>query len=111
MTAGRPATLRPEVWDRFGWVILVFAFAIGIEIRLNLIASEGFRDDLDQFVGWVHHIASNGMGNLYGETDAGPVTFGPVMAYIWSVLAAVQPAFATVTDASDPAIRALMKAP
>ncbi|MEX2185119.1 MAG: hypothetical protein WEC14_11795, partial [Chloroflexota bacterium] len=111
MTAGRATTLRPEVWDRFGWVILVFAFAIGIEIRLNLIASEGFRDDLDQFVGWVHHIATNGLGSLYGRTDAGPVSFGPVMAYIWSVLAAVQPAFATVTDASDPAIRALMKAP
>jgi hypothetical protein len=39
------------------------------------------------------------------------VSFGPVMAYIWSILALVQPAFATVTDASDPAIRALMKTP
>ena len=33
------------------------------------------------------------------------------MAYVWALLAAVQPAFATVTDASDPAIRALMKLP
>ena len=39
------------------------------------------------------------------------ITFGPVMAYIWGVLAAIQPAFQTVTDASDPAIRALMKTP
>jgi hypothetical protein len=59
----------------------------------------------------VHHIATEGLGTLYGETDAGPVTFGPVMAYVWAVLAAIQPAFATVTDASDPAIRALMKTP
>jgi hypothetical protein len=33
------------------------------------------------------------------------------MAYIWATLAAVQPAFRTVTDASDPAISALMKLP
>ena len=65
----------------------------------------GLRGRLDQFVGWVHHIATNGFGTLYGATDAGPVTFGPVMAYVWGLLAAVQPAFATVTDATDPAIR------
>ena len=33
------------------------------------------------------------------------------MAYVWGILAAVQPAFQTATDASDPAIRALMKLP
>ncbi len=69
------------------------------------------RGDLDQFVGWVHHIAVNGLGSLYSGTDAGPVTFGPVMAYIWAVLAAIQPAFATATDASDEVIRSLMKVP
>ncbi len=69
------------------------------------------RGDIDQFVGWVHHIAVNGLGSLYSGTDAGPVTFGPVMAYIWALLAAIQPAFATATDASDETIRALMKVP
>lgn len=69
------------------------------------------RGDIDQFVGWVHHIAVNGLGSLYSGTDAGPVTFGPVMAYIWGLLAAIQPAFATATDASDEAIRSLMKVP
>ena len=33
------------------------------------------------------------------------------MAYIWALLAAIQPAFATATDASDDAIRSLMKVP
>ena len=33
------------------------------------------------------------------------------MAYIWGLLALVDPAFKTVTDSSDPAIRALMKLP
>src|SRR4029079_4844814 len=57
------------------------------------------------------HIATRGLSTLYEGTDAGPVTFGPVMAYIWALLAAIQPAFATVTDASAPVIRALMKVP
>lgn len=53
----------------------------------------------------------HGLGTLYDGTDAGAVSFGPVMAYIWAVLAAVQPDFATATDASDPLIRSFMKAP
>ncbi len=84
---------------------------MGSVIRLLLLPTEGLRGDLDQFVGWVHHIATEGLGTLYSGTDAGSVTFGPVMAYVWTVLAALQPAFVTVTDASDPAIRALMKVP
>jgi hypothetical protein len=84
---------------------------VGAAIRLLLLPTPGLRGDLDQFVGWVHHIATDGLGSLYSGTAAGPVTFGPVMAYVWGVLATIQPAFATVTDASDPAIRALMKTP
>jgi hypothetical protein len=69
------------------------------------------RGDIDQFVRWVHHIAVNGLGSLYSDTVTEPVSFGPVMAYIWALLAAIQPAFATATDASDEAIRSLMKVP
>lgn len=100
-----------RVWDRVGWPVLFFAFLIGIEIRVNLLPEQGLRGDLDQFVGWVHHIATQGLGSLYQGTDAGPVTFGPVMAYVWAALAAVEPGFATATDASDVAIRTLMKVP
>ncbi len=76
-----------------------------------LLPTDGLRGDLDQFVGWTHHIAVQGLGSLYTGTDAGPVTFGPVMAYVWAILGAIQPAFATATDASDVAIRSLMKVP
>jgi hypothetical protein len=98
-------------WRRADWLIVLVALVGGAAIRMWLLPMEGLRGDLDQFVGWVHHIATRGLGSLYGENAAGPVTFGPVMAYIWTALAAIQPAFATVTDASDPAIRALMKVP
>ena len=98
-------------WRRADRLALAGVVAVGLIVRLALLPTEGLRDDLDQFVGWVHHIATEGLTTLYGETDAGPVTFGPVMAYIWGLLAAVQPAFQTATDASDPGIRALMKVP
>ncbi|MBA2757120.1 MAG: hypothetical protein H0U37_06725 [Chloroflexi bacterium] len=98
-------------WRRADWLILAAAFAAGIAIRVALLPTQGLRGDIDQFVGWVHHIATSGLGKLYDGTEAGPVTFGPVMAYVLSLLSSVQPAFANVTDAGDPAIRALMKVP
>jgi Gpi18-like mannosyltransferase len=98
-------------WRRADRLLVVAALGAGILIRLVLLPMDGLRGDLDQFVGWVHHIATRGLGSVYGETTAGPVSFGPVMAYIWAGLAALQPAFAVATDASDPAIRVLMKLP
>ena len=83
----------------------------GVLIRLVLLPTDGLRGDIDQFVGWVHALAVSGLATLYSGTPVGPVAFGPVMAYVWAVLAAVQPAFATVTDSADPGIRALMKLP
>jgi Gpi18-like mannosyltransferase len=85
----------------------VVALVVGIAIRAVLLPTPGSRGDLDQFVLWVHGIAVGGLPNAYDQN----LSFPPVMAYVWGVLAAVQPAFQTATDASDPAIRALMKLP
>ncbi|HET9755095.1 MAG TPA: hypothetical protein VFP66_01230 [Candidatus Limnocylindrales bacterium] len=98
-------------WRRADRLIVLAALAAGILIRLWLLPMPGLEGDLDQFVGWVHHIATQGLGSLYGDIEAGRVSFGPVMAYVWAALATIQPAFATVTDSSDPAIRVLMKLP
>jgi len=94
-------------WTRRHQITLLGALLVGVAIRLVLLPTDGFRPDLDQFVRWVHGIAVNGLPRAY-DMD---ITFGPVMAWIWGVLAEIQPAFQTVTDASDPAIRALMKTP
>lgn len=113
--ADAPALVRPGIrtgaWHPIDWTRLGGVVLAGIVIRLILLPSTGLRDDLDQFVGWVHHIATIGLGALYGDPVAGPVTFGPVMGYIWAGLAAVTPAFTTATDASDAGIRVLMKLP
>jgi hypothetical protein len=111
-TGGRAASDTPSAgWSRADILIVLVALVAGTAIRLWLLPMTGLRDDLDQFVGWVHHIATHGFGTLYGPTDAGPVSFGPVMAYIWGALSLIQPAFATVADGSDPGIRILMKLP
>jgi len=66
---------------------------------------------MDQFAAWVHDIAVNGLGGLYGPQEAGPVTFGPVMGGVWAVLAAIAPGFQTATDAADTGLRMLLKTP
>jgi hypothetical protein len=104
-------TANRAAWTTRDVAALGVVVGIGILVRLLLLPTRGFPDDIDQFVGWVHHIATNGLGSLYGATEAGPVTFGPVMALIWGLLAAIEPAFRTATDASEPAISAIMKLP
>ncbi|MEJ7747742.1 MAG: hypothetical protein WKF56_00440 [Candidatus Limnocylindrales bacterium] len=96
---------------RADWLALAALFAVGIAIRLVLFPTAGLRADMDQFAGWVHHIAVDGLANLYGETSAGPVTFGPVMGLIWGLLAGIAPGFQTATDASDTGLRMLLKLP
>jgi hypothetical protein len=79
----------------------------GLLIRLVLWPTVGLKGDLDQFVLWVHGIAVDGFGNAYDQN----LSFPAVMAWIWGVLALLEPAFRTVTDSSDPWIRTVMKVP
>jgi Gpi18-like mannosyltransferase len=88
-------------------VALVVVFVAGVAIRIALLPAEGLKGDLDQFVLWVHGIAVNGLGNAYEQN----LSFPAVMAYVWGVLAFLEPAFRTVTDSADPWIRTLMKIP
>ena len=107
VTAVAASEGRRERWSRREVVALAGVLLAGIALRLVLLTTEGFRGDLDQFVLWVHGIAMGGLANAYDQD----LSFPPVMAYLWGALAAVEPAFRTTTDASDPAIRALMKLP
>jgi hypothetical protein len=107
MTAG-VATQR---WSRREVVTLAGVVLAGLVARLVLLPTQGLRGDLDQFVGWTHHVATNGLGTLYGDTGAGPVTYGPILGYIQVVLTWLDPAFRTATDASGDGVRILMKLP
>lgn len=88
-------------------VIAAAGLALGLVIRLLLLPAPDVTGDITTFVAWVHGIALHGLAHAYDE----PLSFPPVMAYLWGLLAAVDPAFRTVTDGTDPSIRVLMKVP
>jgi Gpi18-like mannosyltransferase len=111
MAAAATGEPRSSTWSSRERLALVALFAIGIALRAALVQTIGFLDDMDQFARWISHISNAGLGQLYTDNPGGRVTFGPVMGYVWSILAAIEPGFATATDASDPTINALMKVP
>jgi Gpi18-like mannosyltransferase len=88
-------------------VTLVAGAALAVAVRWVLLPTPGLPGDLGQFVVWVHGIATAGLTRAYDQN----VSFPPVMVYVWSVLAAIEPAFRTATNSADPAIRILMKLP
>ncbi len=96
-----------ERWSGRHVIALAIVLVAGIVIRVALLPSQGLKGDLDQFVVWIHGIAVNGLGNAYDQN----LSFPAVMAWIWGLLAAIEPAFKTIVDSSDPGIRALMKIP
>jgi hypothetical protein len=91
--------------------ITLLVFGVGLLLaailRIALWPTAGLTGDLDQFVLWVHGLATGPFGHAYDQN----ISFPPVMVYIWGLLAAIEPAFRTVTTSADPAIRAIMKAP
>ena len=94
--------------DRAAWVwAAVLLLVLSALARIALWQTPGLTGDLDQFVLWVHGLAIAPFGNVYDQN----VSFPPVMVYIWGALAAIEPAFRTVTTSADPAIRAIMKLP
>jgi Gpi18-like mannosyltransferase len=87
--------------------VLLTGGMIAIAVRVALLPTAGFRPDLDQFVIWVHDIATRGLGAAYRQD----LSFPPVMTYIFAVLGGLDPAFRTATAAADPTLRVLMKLP
>ena len=92
---------------RPGLALLLPAIAAGILIRVLLLPSIGFEGDITQFVQWIRYIGQHGLGEAYNA----PLSFGPVMAYIWATLAAIDPTFLTAGDGSDDTVRVLIKLP
>ena len=88
------------------WALLPI-LVLAVAVRVALWPAPGLPGDLDQFVLWVHGIATGGLATAYDQN----VSFPPVMVYMWGALGAIEPGFRTATTAADPAIRSIMKAP
>jgi hypothetical protein len=94
--------------SRLAWTWAVVPILIGaIGIRIALWPTAGLTGDLDQFVLWVHSLATAPFGNAYDQN----LSFPPVMVYVWGAVGALDTAFRTVTTSAEPAIRAVMKTP
>ena len=94
-------------WSRRSLAALTIAIIAGIAVRLYWLPDPGYRADIDEFVDAVKRIANVGLGHAYDER----MSFGPVMAYIWGLQGAIEPAFRTGLDAHDVGIRVFMKLP
>jgi hypothetical protein len=101
--------MRPGAgaWTGRHFAVLLLGLVAAIAVRAVLLPAAELTGDLDQFALWTHVLATAPLSQAYDQN----VSFPPVMVYIWGLLAAIEPAFRTATDASDPAIRALMKVP
>ena len=98
-----PVTLR----GRIELAGLIAGIVLALAIRVVLLPTDGFRPDLDQFVLWVHDLATTPLGEAYRQN----LSFPPVMVYVFAALAALDPAFHTATTGADLTIRVLMKLP
>jgi len=107
MTSSGVSPAARSAWTTPQIAVLGLVVLAGVVARLALLPTRGLAGDIDQFIVWVHHISLNGLGNAYDQN----LTFGPVMAFVWAVIGAADPAFRTITNGSDPAVSAIMKLP
>jgi hypothetical protein len=106
MDAGLPA--NAGVWSRRERTWFAVGLIAAAILRLALLQAVGLRADTDQFVGWVHQLAT---GLPLGEAYRLDLSFPPVMVYIFWGLAHLVRAFGTAADAGDLAARIAIKLP
>lgn len=95
-------------WSHRGRVGLAVGLLGAAILRIALLPAVGLRDDTDQFVGWVHALAT---GLPLGEAYRLDLSFPPVMVYVFWALAHLVPAFGASADAGDVAARIAIKVP
>jgi hypothetical protein len=107
---GVPPLLPPRAagWSRRTRIGLAVGLLAAAILRLALLPAVGLRADTDQFVGWVHQLAT---GLPLGEAYRLDLSFPPVMVYAFWALAHLVPAFGTAADAGDLTARIAIKAP
>jgi len=95
-------------WSRRARIGLAVGLLAAALLRLALLPTMGLRDDTDQFVGWVHQLAT---GLPLGDAYRLDLSFPPVMVYVFWGLAHLVPVFGTAADAGDLAARIAIKVP
>jgi len=94
---------------RFGrrdWLALTLGLAAATAIRLLLLPWPGLAGDIDNFLEWAQTIQANGLGHAYDM----PISFPPVLPWIWWAVGAAWEPLAR-TNPADPVALSLMKLP
>lgn len=82
----------------------------GLAIRALFLGGAGLAGDLRDFSAWAGAIGSGGFGRAYDL----PITFPPVMPWLWAALGALVPGFGTAAATSgtaDPFVNGVIKVP
>jgi dolichyl-phosphate-mannose-protein mannosyltransferase len=93
------------------WVLgLGAGLVAGFLVRLPFLGGAGLTGDLTDFTAWAGAIGRDGLGRAYDL----PLTFPPVMPWLWAGLGAVVPGFANAAfdaGAADPFVNTVIKLP
>jgi hypothetical protein len=105
VTASREfAARRP--FARRDWLALGLGLLVALAIRAVLLPQPGLAGDVDDFLAWARAIGADGLGRAYDQ----PVSFPPVLPWLWWALGSVAPAMLNSTP-DDPLALALIKLP
>lgn len=96
----------PAGLERRDWLALGGGLALAVAIRAILLPQPGLAGDVDDFLTWVRAIGADGLGRAYDQ----PVSFPPVLPWLWWVLGSVTPGILNPTP-NDPVALALIKLP
>ena len=82
------------------------SLALAIGIRAYFLPQRGLAGDDDGFLRWVRFIGNAGLGRAYDQ----PISFPPVLPWIWWILDTVAPGVRSLV-AQDPQALTLLKLP
>jgi hypothetical protein len=80
--------------------------ALALATRAILLPQPGLAGDVDDFLAWVRAIGADGLGRAYDQ----PVSFPPVLPWLWWLLGSVTPGILNASP-NDPVALALIKLP
>jgi Gpi18-like mannosyltransferase len=93
------------------WLVaLGVGLVAGFAIRAVFLGGPGLAGDLNDFAAWAGAIGRDGLGRAYDQ----PISFPPVLPWIWAGLGAVVPGFAAAAASNgtaDPFVNTVMKLP
>jgi len=72
----------PRPFATRDWIALGAGLLVALAIRAVLLPQPGLAGDVDDFLAWAQAIQANGLGHAYDQ----PISFPPVMPWIWWVI-------------------------